>query len=145
MAGKQAEHAAASVPQDPPSGAQLLQAVSQFLRGELAPELHANHRLRFRTLVAANLLDLLLRQEASTDLLHWRALWCRLGELTGETNEALPADAQLGEAIVARQRRLVDRIRAGTAPTGTVDLLREVITGQVTVANPRYAENFEPR
>lgn len=133
------------MPQDPPLGAQLLQAVSEFLREELAPELHANHRLRFRTLVAANLLELLQRQEASTDLLHWRVLWRRLGELAGESNESLPADAELGEAIVARQRRLVECIRAGDAPPDTADFLREVIAAQTAVANPRYAGDFEPR
>jgi len=135
---------ATSVPQDPPSGTELLLAVSEFLRAELAPELLTQHRLRFRTLVAANLLDMLCRQYESVDLAAWRSLWRMLGELTGEPNEPPPADADLSAAITARQRSLVARIRRADAPPHTADLLRRMVAVQVAVANPRYGEHFEP-
>ena len=49
--------------QDRPTLPELLDAVRGFISDEVLPTLH-DHRLRFRSLVAANLLDMMRRELA---------------------------------------------------------------------------------
>ena len=102
---------------DRPTPAELLEAVREFLAGEIMPTLD-DHRLKFRTLVALNGLAIAQRQLES-------------GEDTG-----LDAD-ELSELAV--------RIRAGDVPDDALPRLRAHVEAKIRVSNPSYLERYESR
>ncbi len=136
--------------QDRPAATELLAAVRQFLREEVAPAL-GDPRLRFRALIAANVVGIVERELAGEEgrLL---AEWERLGALLGAGASAIaepPPDTldELRAAIDARKRDLCARIQAGEADKGP--WRREVLTyarwsveEKLRVANPRYLARF---
>ncbi|HXF97844.1 MAG TPA: hypothetical protein VNJ46_04450, partial [Gaiellaceae bacterium] len=90
---------------------ELAAAVREFLEGEVLPAL-ADHRLRFRTLVAMNALSIVER----------------------EAPEPRPPDPE--EAALAR------RIRAGDVRDGDLDALRQRVRERLLVASPGYLERY---
>jgi hypothetical protein len=100
---------------DRPNAPELIEAVFEFLSTELLPTLD-DHRLKFRTLVAMNALGIARRElEPSNTVL-----------LSHEQATAL-----------ARQ------IRAGEAPEGTHELLKEHVAAKLRISNPGYLERSE--
>jgi Domain of unknown function (DUF6285) len=100
---------------DRPTALELLEAVNEFLAGEVLP-LMDDHRMKFRTLVALNALGIAYRELAA-----------------GE-------DDGLGEDEL---RDLARRIRAGGVPEDVLPLLKEHVAAKLRISNPRYLERYE--
>src|SRR5579862_803675 len=100
--------------QDRPDAQELIAAVRDFLQQEIIPTLD-NQRLKFRALIAANVLSVVERELAGEeDNLHQE--WRRLTDLLGREGEALPATLEgLRAGIDALKRDLCARIQAGEA------------------------------
>jgi hypothetical protein len=100
---------------DRPTAEELLEAVGRFLADEAVPALTGH--LKFQARVAANVVRIVGREFALADQ-HTRDEWEGLGALLGDDATLPEARAQQGEQIVARNERLVARIRAGDADEG---------------------------
>ena len=100
---------------DRPTALELLEAVNEFLAGEVLP-LMDDHRMKFRTLVALNALGIAYRELAA-----------------GE--DEVMSDDEL--------RDLARRIRAGGVPDDAVPLLKEHVAAKLRISNPRYLEKYE--
>jgi hypothetical protein len=99
---------------DRPDAFELIEAVFEFLSGELLPTLD-DHRLKFRTLVAMNALTIARRElEADT-------VW--------------PSDEELLE--------LAGRIRAGDVDEDLHARLKEHVAAKLRISNPAYLERYE--
>jgi signal transduction protein with GAF and PtsI domain len=95
-----------------PTADELAEAIEEFLAGEILPTL-ADHRLRFRTLVALNALGIVRR------------------ELAG-----LPAEDD------AQQRELAAQIRAGDVPEGTLARVQAGVEARLRIASPGYLDRY---
>jgi hypothetical protein len=93
-----------------PTAEELAEAIEEFLSGEILPTL-ADHRLRFRLLVALNALGIVRRE---------------LAKLPPED------DAERWELAV--------RIRAGDVPAGTLARVKADVEKRLRIASPRYLE-----
>jgi hypothetical protein len=127
---------------DHPTAAELIAAARMHLEQQVIPAL-AEPRLRFQTLVAANVLAIVERELALGEE-HLAAAWRRLAELEGSVPEE-PAGAELRAAVAEGTRRLCERIRAGDYDAGPqrgalLAHLRRTVEEQLVVANPRYLE-----
>jgi Domain of unknown function (DUF6285) len=96
-----------------PTAQELLEAIQEFLAGEILPTL-TDHRLRFRTLVAMNALGIVYRELA----------------------EVPPKDD-------AEQRKLARRIRAGDVPPGTLSRVKADLEVRLRIASPGFLERYE--
>jgi hypothetical protein len=127
--------------QDPPTAAELLAAARQHLELEVLPAL-AEPRLRFQTLVAANVLAVVERELAYGEA-QLEAEWQRLNALAG-SDRPLPAGAAVrAAALQAARRALCDQIRAGQfdqnpARQALLRHLRETVADKLRVANPKF-------
>jgi hypothetical protein len=100
---------------DRPTAPELIEAVFEFLSGELLPTLD-DHRMKFRTLVAMNALAIARRElEASNNLLLSRE------DVTG----------------------LARRIRAGDPPDDALPLLKEHVAAKLRISNPAHLDKYE--
>lgn len=99
---------------DRPAAPELIEAVFEFLSGELLPTLD-DHRMKFRTLVAMNALSIARRELDA-------------GE-EGMSEDEL--------------RELARRIRAGDVDEGLHARLKEHVAGKLRVSNPAYLEKYE--
>jgi hypothetical protein len=99
---------------DRPAAPELIEAVFEFLSGELLPTID-DHRLRFRTLVAMNALGIALRE-------------LEAGE------EGISED---------ELRELARRIRAGDVDEGLHARLKEHVAEKLRVSNPAYLEKYK--
>jgi hypothetical protein len=95
-----------------PSAQELTEAILEFLGGEILPTL-TDQRLRFRMLVAMNALGIVHREL-----------------------EALPAEDD------AEQRELVQRIRAGDVPPGTLAQVKADVEARLRIASPRFLDTY---
>lgn len=100
---------------DRPDAAELIEAVFEFLAGEVLPNVQ-DHRQKFRTLVAMNALSIARR------------------ELEAGTGPVL------GEEQLAELARL---IRAGEPPDGVHALLKEHVAAKLRISNPAALEKYE--
>jgi Domain of unknown function (DUF6285) len=98
---------------DRPTTPELLEAVWEFLSGEILPTLD-DQRLKFRTLVAMNALAIARR-------------------------EVEAGEPGLGEDEL---RALAARIRAGDVPDGAHALLTEHVAAKLRISNPAYLERY---
>jgi hypothetical protein len=99
---------------DRPTAPELIEAVFEFLSGELLPTLD-DHRMKFRTLVAMNALAIARRElEADTE-------W--------------PSDEEL--------RELARRIRGGDVDEDLHARLKEHVAAKLRISNPAYLERYE--
>lgn len=128
--------------QDRPTAPELLDAVREFIATELLPTL-TDTRLRFRTLVAANLLDMLGRELAlEPDLL--RAEYTRLAALL-EHHQPAPLDPRaLAAAVTDQHATLCRLIRTGRAPDDCADTVLAGVRAKLEITNPRYLADFDP-
>ena len=99
---------------DRPAAPELIEAVFEFLSGELLPTLD-DHRLKFRTLVAMNALGIARR-------------------------ELEAGEEGMGEKEL---RELARRIRAGDVDEGLHARLKEHVAEKLRVSNPAYLEKYE--
>jgi len=95
-----------------PTAQELTDAILEFLGGEILPTL-TDQRLRFRMLVAMNALGIVHREL-----------------------EALPAEDD------AEQRELVQRIRAGDVPPGTLPRVKADVEARLRIASPRFLDTY---
>src|SRR5215471_13048430 len=126
---------------DRPTAAELLSAVRHFLETELLPGL-SDARLRFQTLVAANVLAIAEREVGVEDQ-HLREEWEWLSGLLLLTQPGPESTVELRRAVRAANVQLCSEIRKGhfDGPQEFLSLLRELRKGVVRkleVANPRY-------
>jgi hypothetical protein len=99
---------------DRPNALELIEAVTEFLAGEVLPTA-TDHRQKFRTLVALNALGIAYRELQS--------------------GEEPLSEEQLAE--------LARRIRAGEVDDGTLPLLKEHVAAKLRISNPGYLEKYE--
>jgi hypothetical protein len=99
---------------DRPTAAELVEAVWEFLAGEVLPGA-TDHRQKFRTLVAMNALGIARREL--------------------ESNTVLLSREELDE--------LASRIRGSGAPPDALPLLKEHVAAKLRVSNPAYLEKYE--
>jgi hypothetical protein len=99
---------------DRPAAPELIEAVFEFLSGELLPTLD-DHRLKFRTLVAMNALGIARR-------------------------ELEAGEEGMGEDEL---RELARRIRAGDVDEGLHARLKEHVAEKLRVSNPAYLGKYE--
>jgi Domain of unknown function (DUF6285) len=99
---------------DRPAAPELIEAVFEFLSGELLPTVD-DHRLRFRTLVAMNALGIVRR-------------------------ELEAGEEGMGEEEL---RELARRIRAGDVDEALHARLKEHVAEKLRVSNPAYLEKYE--
>ena len=99
---------------DRPAAPELIEAVLEFLSGELLPTLD-DHRMKFRTLVAMNALAIARR-------------------------ELEAGEEGMGEDEL---RELARRIRAGDVDEGLHARLKEHVAEKLRVSNPAYLEKYE--
>jgi hypothetical protein len=121
---------------DRPNGPEMLAAIRQFLETELIPT-QSDARLRFQTLVAANVLAIAEREWQHEDAL--RARECEwLSRWVGPVQKG-----ELWQASVA----LCRRIRGGEfdTPDSFRTLARDIrrsVESKLEIANPRYLAAF---
>ncbi|HEY4413751.1 MAG TPA: DUF6285 domain-containing protein [Gaiellaceae bacterium] len=96
-----------------PTAQELVEAIAEFLGGEMLPTL-TDHRLRFRTLVAMNALGIVHREL-----------------------EALP------HVDDTEQRELARRIRAGEVEPDTLAHVKADVEARLRIASPRYLDRYE--
>ena len=99
---------------DRPAAPELIEAVFEFLSGELLPTID-DHRLRFRTLVAMNALGIARR-------------------------ELEAGEGGMGEDEL---RELARRIRAGDVDEALHARLKEHVAEKLRISNPAYLEKYE--
>jgi hypothetical protein len=148
--------------QDHPTARELIESVSQFLNGEIVPTL-SDPRLKFRALVAANVLNIVAREMEMGDL-QLSAEYERLAALLPSPEISLldfgrgvmrqDADGarqsvvlthQRGEDVQRMTRELSQKIRAGEVDEGEFHdavfaHVEQTIIEKLQVANPKYLE-----
>ena len=132
---------------DRPTAAELLSAIRQFLEAELLPDL-SDPRLRFQTLVAANVLAVAEREVGVEDQ-HLREEWDWLARLLLLTQPGPESTAELRRLVQSANVQLCSEIRKGQfdAPAEFLSLLRDLRKGvlrKLEVANPRYLASVLP-
>lgn len=100
---------------DRPTAPELIEAVFEFLSGEVLPTLD-DHRLKFRTLVAMNALGIARRELEA-----------------GDTVVLSPEQAS----------ELAGLIRAGEPPAGVHEVLKRYVAEKLRISNPAYLERYE--
>lgn len=112
-----------SGPHDVPTAAELIEAVREWIEGDVLTATEG--RLRFHARVAANVLAIVER------------------ELAFGPEQAEDHSARLARLGVASDAELASRIRARDLlgdPDELIALLRESVVDKLRVANPRYLE-----
>jgi Domain of unknown function (DUF6285) len=100
---------------DRPNALELIEAVTEFLSTEVLPAA-ADHRAKFRTLVALNALGIA-----------WREL--------AVSNNLLLSDEEAAT--------LAERIRAGDVRDGDRELLKEHVAAKLRISNPGYLDRYQ--
>ena len=100
---------------DRPNALELIEAVTEFLSSEVLPAA-ADHRLKFRTLVALNALGIAYRELESSD-------------------DLVIGQEELGE--------LARRIRAGDVDEDLHARLKEHVAAKLQISNPAYLERHD--
>jgi Domain of unknown function (DUF6285) len=132
--------------QDHPTTRELLEAVTHFLSTEVAPTMN-DPRMKFRALVAATVLHIVMRELEMGDELV-TAEWHRLDALMGDD---APGE-NLTDEVAVMTGALCARIRQGQADEGTfhdavLAHVEQTVVEKLRVANPKYLERVknEPR
>ena len=100
---------------DRPNALELIEAVTEFLSSEVLPAA-ADHRLKFRTLVALNALGIAYRELESSD-------------------DLVIGQEELGE--------LARRTRAGDVDEDLHARLKEHVAAKLRISNPAYLERHD--
>ncbi|MCC6332461.1 MAG: hypothetical protein IT380_00575 [Myxococcales bacterium] len=122
--------------QNRPDHPTLLDAVAEFLLGEVCPGLEGDKALQFRVLIAANLATIVAGELRTHD--------ARLSAEAGRLKALLarPGATVDQASLDALNRALVERIRTGPADgeafTQTLDHLLATAKETLAVTNPRF-------
>jgi hypothetical protein len=132
---------------DHPTAAELIAAARMQLEQQVIPTI-AEPRLRFQTLVAANVLAIVERELAAGEA-HLANAWQRMADLAS-SDEAQPAGTALRAAVREQSRKLCQGIQAGHYDSGArrtalLAHLRRTAEEELAVANPRYLERVLKR
>lgn len=130
--------------QDRPTAPELIAAVREFLQGEILPAID-DQRLRFRALVASNVLGIVERELASEEAL-LRAERERLIALGGAAGDDALAPAGLAELradVRERTSALCEAIRAGSADEDPARAaifahVRRAVQEKLLISNPKH-------
>ena len=130
---------------DHPTAAEMIAAARMQLEQHVIPTI-AEPRLRFQTLVAANVLAIVERELTAGET-HLAVAWRRAAILQGDTADQ-PAGETLRAAVAAQTRRLCEEIRAGVyddepARQALLAHLRRTSAEELLVANPRFLERMQ--
>jgi hypothetical protein len=131
--------------QDRPNARELVDAVASFLDQEIAPTV-SDSRLRFRTLIAINVLKIVSRElELGNSGLS--AEWERLTSLVARSGAPPARDADLASAVDEQQRQLRDRIRSGDFDEGdrfaaALDYAESAVIAKLRISNPRLLDRL---
>jgi len=130
---------------DHPTAAELIAAARMQLVQQVIPSI-AEPRLRFQTLVAANVLAIVER-ELADGAAHLAAAWQRAADLQGGPADQ-PDGAALHAAVAEQARQLCADIRAGVYDAGPgrqalLTHLRRTAEEELLVANPRFLERVQ--
>jgi hypothetical protein len=124
---------------------ELIASARDFLQDEVVPAA-SDARLRFRALVAANVLAVALRDlERGEAVLReeWRGLR-GLGFVEGASSEPPASRGDLEAAVDGANRRLAGALRAGRLRAAPGSALwrhvRETLVGKLRIANPAFLE-----
>jgi hypothetical protein len=129
---------------DRPTAGELVQAVRLFLETELLGGV-SDPRLRYHTLVAANVLAIASREMAGEED-RLREEWRLLAGVLGEGG-APPAEGELlRRGVRGLNERLSAAIRAGAFDAAPrqgelAGVLRALVVRKLEVANPRYLQS----
>jgi hypothetical protein len=133
---------------DHPTAAELIAAARMQLEQQVIPSI-TEPRLRFQTLVAANVLAIVERELAAGEA-HLATAWLRAANLQGDEGDAAdrPAGEMLRSAVAAQSRRLCEDIRAGVYDDqqrhqALLTHLRRTAEEELLVANPRFLERVK--
>lgn len=129
---------------DHPTAAELIAAARMQLEQQVIPIIAAP-RLRFQTLVAANVLAIVERELVAGEA-HLAAAWQRAAELQGDHTDP-PAGKALRAAVAEQARQLCEDIRAGVYDSQPrrqelLAHLRRTAQEELLVANPRFLERM---
>jgi len=127
--------------QDRPTASELTEAVREFLKNSIFPELQ-DQRTRFRTLVAMNALGILERELMQEEPL-LRVEHERLARLLDKERATPGSLEELEKQVTELNRGLAERIRSGEVPEGTFGLLKQTVEDKLKVASPRYLERYD--
>jgi len=133
------------VTQDRPNAAELLEAVAEYLHGELRPEVARAQR--FRVLVAANCCLVVARELRAGEEPLRRDL-ALFSELLGDEVAPEPAEAELNDAVRTAQAELARRLRSGELDERVGELserLREHVRRKLEIARPGYEPAIRAR
>ena len=126
---------------DRPTAAELIDAVRHYLETELLPGL-TDARLRFQTLIAANVLAIVGRElPAEEGLL--REEWAWLSHLLAWSRPAPERLADLRQDVRAANVELCEKVRDGAFDEPAwfrevADVLRRTVVRKLEIANPKY-------
>ena len=132
--------------QDRPTALELLQAIRDLLEQEILPSL-TDARLKYRTLIAINVLRMLER-EVPEEEGRLRAELGALQELLDLPRTAPPADgALLRRRVLEANRELGERIRQGLADADpwrqrVLAHVRSAVEEKLRINNPSRLEAF---
>lgn len=127
---------------DRPTAVELLEATRQYLENQVIPALR-DPRLRFQTLVAANVISIVER-ELTLETRQLRDKWQRLVDLAGYAVANPPSQNEdYRKEIQAMSEALCQRIRAGAydqepSSAALFDHLLQSAEEKLMVANPRF-------
>jgi hypothetical protein len=130
---------------DHPSAAELIAAARMQLEQLVIPSI-TEPRLRFQTLVAANVLAIAERELAAGQA-HLASAWRRAAELQGDLSDQ-PASEALHAAVAAQARQLCADIRAGAYDDQSrsrelLEHLLQTAEEELSIANPRFLERMQ--
>lgn len=126
--------------QDRPTAIELLKAAQEFCERDLLTNLTG--RVRFHARVLQNVLGILEREWAGEEQAV-RSEWERLRSLLGKDAEPNQTFEATRDEVVAWNRELGSRIRAGEQDDRwdeTVDAVYETVLEKLAIANPRHSE-----
>ena len=129
---------------DHPTAAELIAAARMQLEQQVIPSI-AEPRLRFQTLVAANVLAIVERELLEGEA-YLATAWQRAASLLGD-NAHPPAGAALRAAVAMQARQLCEDIRAGQYDEkphekALLAHLRRCAEEELLVANPRFLKRL---
>jgi len=127
-----------------PTAQALLDAIADLLRDEVQP-LVTDDVVQFRLRVALNALGIVGRELDQRERMLAQERQQLLALLEVPADDAPAGDGgSLVADVTDLNQRLVERIRAGHTPTGTLDHLLLAELAQVAVANPKFLQRVLP-